>query len=155
MFRVGADSVAEYFRFDPSRRGELQKLDAVIRRAAPNLKRFFHPGTPKGQPGMRLKMIGYGRFHYTGKTGRTIEWPVIGVALQKNYISVYVSLTRNGRPLVAQYAARLSALKVSRYTFTFENFGALNAKAVQLLFRDVGALVLGDPQNPVRCKEGS
>jgi len=155
MFRVSADSVAEYLAFDPGRRDKLQKLDAVIRQAAPNLKRYFHRGTPKGQPGMRLKMIGYGRFHYASKSGRAIEWPVIGVALQKNYISVYVSLTRNDRPLVAQYASRLRATKASRYTFNFENFDALNVGAVRLLFADASALVRADPQNPVRCKEGS
>ena len=43
---------------------------------------------------MRMKMIGYGKFHYAVKSRKTIEWPIIGVALQKSYISVYVAVTK-------------------------------------------------------------
>jgi hypothetical protein len=39
-------------------------------------------------------MIGYGKFHYAVKSRKTIEWPIIGVALQKSYISVYVAVTK-------------------------------------------------------------
>lgn len=41
MFRVEADSLAGCFDFDPRRTADLKKLDALIRNAAPNLKRYF------------------------------------------------------------------------------------------------------------------
>jgi len=100
MFRVDVDSLEAYFDFDPKRKAELVKLDRVIRKSAPALKRHFHAGTPAGSAGMRMKMIGYGRFQYAIKSVKTSPWPVIGVALQKNYISVYVAVRKNGRPLV-------------------------------------------------------
>ena len=62
MFRVDADSLKEYFVFDPEREIELQKLDRLIRSSASGLKRYFHRGTPAGEPGMRFKMIGYANF---------------------------------------------------------------------------------------------
>ncbi len=37
---------------------------------------------------MRFKTIGCGKFHYVAKSGQEVEWPVVGVALQKSYISV-------------------------------------------------------------------
>jgi hypothetical protein len=52
---------------------------------------------------MRLKMIGYGRSHYLAKSGQELEWPVVGVALQKSYMSVYLSVNKEGAPLVQSY----------------------------------------------------
>jgi hypothetical protein len=59
MFRVDVDTLEAYFAFDPKREADLRRLDALIRKAAPSLKRHFHRGTPAGEPGMRFKMIGY------------------------------------------------------------------------------------------------
>ena len=106
MFRVDVDSLEAYLDFDPRRKPDLLKLDALIRKAAPALKRHFHAGTPAGEAGMRMKMIGYGKFHYAIKSGETAPWPVIGVALQKNYISVYLAVTKDGAPIVRATPAR-------------------------------------------------
>lgn len=99
MFRVTADSLAAYLDFDPERKPDLVRLHALIRETAPALKRYFHRGTPAGEAGMRMKMIGYGKFRYAIKSGESTQWPVIGVALQKNYISVCVSVRRGGAPI--------------------------------------------------------
>jgi hypothetical protein len=48
-------------------------------------------------------MIGYGRFLYLSR-------PVVGVALQKNYISVYLSVTREGQPILQAYRGALGEL---------------------------------------------
>jgi hypothetical protein len=64
MFRVDVDSLKDYLDFDLERKSDLRKLDMLIRRSAPGLKRYFHTGTPAGEPGMRFKMIGYGKFQY-------------------------------------------------------------------------------------------
>ena len=37
---------------------------------------------------MRFKMIGYGQWSYVASNGQRVAWPALGVALQKNYISV-------------------------------------------------------------------
>lgn len=42
---------------------------------------------------MRFKMIGYGKTQRPAGSGKLLDWPVVGVALQKNYISVYLSVT--------------------------------------------------------------
>ena len=86
MFRVDVDNLQSYFDFDPKRTIDLQKLDRLVRESAPGLKRYFHRGTPPGEPGMRFKMIGYGRLRCLARSGESVEWPAVGVALQKNYI---------------------------------------------------------------------
>src|SRR5262249_42484583 len=77
MFRVDVDGLQAYFNFDPERKTDLLKLDALIKKAAPGLKRYFHAGTPAGEAGMRMKMIGYGKFRYAIKSGKTSIWPVV------------------------------------------------------------------------------
>ena len=102
-----------------------------------------------------MKMIGYGRFRYAIKSGSTTDWPVIGVALQKDYISIYVAITKAGGPIVQGYAGRLGELRSGRNNFSFEKFPDLNTAEVASLFAEVGQLFAGDPQNPVRYMQGA
>ena len=154
MFRVDVDSLQAYLDFDRKRKGDLLKLHALVRKAAPGLKRHFHAGTPAGHAGMRFKMIGYGRFHYTAGNGEKVAWPVIGVALQKNYVSVYLTVTKNGAPVLRGYVAKLGAKRSGGNNFSFESFGDLDAKALSSLVAEVGRLFAADPANPVRYMQG-
>jgi hypothetical protein len=155
MFRVDADSLEAYLAFDPARTAELDALHALIRKAAPALKRHFHVGTAAGAAGMRMKMIGYGEFRYAIKSGKTASWPVIGVALQKNYISIYVAVTRNGKPLVPFYRGKLGESRIGGNNFSFEKFSDLKAPAVAALFAEAAAIFKADKENPVRYMQGN
>src|SRR5205085_11601235 len=154
MLRVDVDSLEDYLGFDPKRKGELVKLDGVIRKAAPALKRHFHQGTPAGSAGMRMKMIGYGKFQYAIKSGKTSPWPVIGVALQKNYISVYMAVTKDKQPLVKRYAGTLGELRSGDNNFSFETFDELDAAQLSKLFKEAGSIFTADAGNPVRYMQG-
>jgi hypothetical protein len=155
VFRVTADNLEAYLAFDPKRTAELEELHALMRKAAPGLKRFFHAGTPAGEAGMRMNMIGYGRFRYAIKSGKATSWPVIGVALQKNYISVYVAVTRGGKPLVSCYAGKLDALRSGGNNFSFEKLSELNKPAVASLFAEAVTIFEADGENPVRYMQGT
>jgi hypothetical protein len=155
MFRVTADTLQAYLDFDPERRRDLTELHKLVVSAAPTLKRYFHRGTPAGEAGMRMKMIGYGKFRYAVKSGKSTEWPVIGVALQKNYISVYVAVTRQGAPIVSRYAGELGERRMGGNNFSFERFDALKHDAVSALFAEVAGIFKSDPENPVRYMQGS
>lgn len=155
MFRVVADTLQAYLDFDPERKRDLTELNELVVSAAPTLKRYFHGGTPAGEAGMRMKMIGYGKFRYAVTSGKSTEWPVIGVALQKNYISVYVAVTRQGAPVVSNYAGKLGELRMGRNNFSFERFDDLNHAAVSALVAEVAAIFKADPENPVRYMQGA
>jgi hypothetical protein len=75
---------------------------------------------------MRFKMIGYGKSFYRATTGEKVEWPVVGVALQKNYISVYFAVTRRGTAVTDPYTGRLGELRMGRNNFSFEKFNDLD-----------------------------
>jgi len=104
---------------------------------------------------MRMKMIGYGRFRYAIKSGATIEWPVIGVALQKNYISVYVAVRRNGRPIVQAYAGKLGELRSGHNNFSFERYDDLKVDELSALFSEIARIFENDPQNPIDYMQGA
>lgn len=150
MFQVHAHDLESYLNFDPGRRDDLEKLSALVREAAPNLRRYFHQGTPAGSAGMRMKMIGHGRFRYSIQSGEWTSWPVIGVALQRHYISVYVSATKDRLPIVRSYMGALGESRMGRNNFSFERFGDLNATNLFKLCREIGQVFLKDPLNPVR-----
>ena len=115
MFKVPVGSVEEYLRFDPAREDDLRTLDELIRSAAPGLARWFVPGTADGQPGMSMTLIGYGQYQYVVKDSPTpVTWPVLGLALQKNYISLYNSANGDGPPFTCSYADRLGRARVSK-----------------------------------------
>lgn len=144
MFNVDADSLKDYWDFDFKRKSDLQKLDKLIRTSAPQLKRFFHRGTPAGEPGMRFKMIGYGKFQYVARTGRYVDWPVVGVALQKNYISVYLSVAKAGSSLLQSYCGRLGEVRVGRNNFSFKTYEDLDVGLLTSLFAEAERIFQSD-----------
>jgi hypothetical protein len=78
---VAATSIANYIRqIAEPRQSEIKKLHNAIRKAVPKLK-----------PSIQYFMIGYGTYSYKYATGREGEAPVVALASQKNYISVYVT----------------------------------------------------------------
>ena len=154
MFQVRADSLQGYLDFDPARKADLLRLHELIRTSAPALKRYFHKGTPAGEAGMRMKMIGYGKLRYATKSGDAVEWPVIGVALQKNYISIYIAVTKAGAPIVSAYAGKLGEKRVGRNNFSFERFDDLQTAEVSSVFADVAKIFEDDPENPIRYMQG-
>jgi hypothetical protein len=146
MFRVDVDSLRDYLDFDLERKPDLQKLDKLIRKSAPGLKRYFHRGTPAGEPGMRFRMIGYGKFQYVARNGQYVDWPAVGVALQKNYISVYLSVTKDGASLIQLYSGKLGRLKCGRNNFSFRTFEDLDAETLAALFAEAEQIFHSDPR---------
>ena len=147
MFRLDVDSLKDYLDFDLKRRSDLRKLDMLIRRSAPGLKRYFHSGTPAGEPGMRFKMIGYGKFQYVARNGQYVDWPAVGVALQKNYISVYLSVIKDGASLIQLYSGKLGQLKLGRNHFSFRTYEDLNVRLLASLFAEAEQIFQSDSRH--------
>ena len=155
MFRVDVDSLKDYLDFDLSRKSDLQSLNKLIRRSAPGLRRYFHRGTPAGEPGMRFKMIGYGKFQYVARSGQYVDWPAVGVALQKNYISVYLSVMKDGASLIRSYSGKLGELRVGRNNFSFRTYEELDIRQLALLFAEAERIFNSDPRRGILAHGGS
>ncbi len=81
MFKnLSAKTPDEYIeKLEEPRKSEILKLHNLILKTVPKLKPYIETG-----------MLGYGKFHYKSKSGREGNWAIIGLASQKNYISVYI-----------------------------------------------------------------
>jgi hypothetical protein len=145
MFQVPVNSLDEYFNADPTRKGDLQAVDALIRETVPGLERWFHPGAPPGGPGMRMSIIGYGRFQYEVRSGQRVQWPIVGLALQKNYISLYTSVVKDGAPITDRHRGTLGELRAGRGNFSFVTFGQLDRDAVAAMLKDIDETLRQDP----------
>jgi hypothetical protein len=71
------------------------------------------------------------------KSGQRVTWPIIGLALQKNYISLYTSVIKDGAPITERHKGALGELRSGRGNFSFVTFAQLNASGVIDLLKDI------------------
>jgi len=89
--KSNAKTPTEYINsLEEPRKTEIKKLHSLICKTVPNLK-----------PHMKYGMLGYGTYHYKYASGRQGDWMIIGLANQKNYISLYACLS-DGKQYVAE-----------------------------------------------------
>jgi hypothetical protein len=97
------------------RRAAITALDAMIRKAAPALQVHIMSG-----------LLGYGHYHYKYASGREGDWFVVGLANQKNYISLYLCVCDDTGYLAEQNAARLGKVSVGKSCIRFKKLEDLD-----------------------------
>jgi len=133
MFKpVKVKSVEEYFKaLTPERRKILEKVDGLVRKAAPKLKRHF-----------AYNMIGYGSFPYLNYKKEKISWPIVAMASQKNYISVYVCAVDGKEYVAEKYKDKLGKVSVGKSCIRFKNLDDVNLdtlkKVIQIAAKKPG-----------------
>lgn len=141
MFKVHARSIEEYFRFDARREPDLRQIDGLIRAGAPALSRWLVEGTALGKVGMSMTMIGYGRFEYTVKFAPdTVVWPIVGLALQKNHLSLYLAAKRSPEllPFAHYYESKLGHVNISSTgAIRFEDADSIDPEGLTTMISDV------------------
>ncbi len=124
--RVEAATPDEYFVKAGEREPMLRQLDELIRETAPLLKRDMLTTST-------MNMVGYGMFHYKGKSGSEGDWPVVSLANQKNYISLYVCGVEEGTYMAEKYADQLGKVSVGRSCIRFKKLEDLNLDTVRTI----------------------
>ncbi len=104
-------------------RPEMAKLDKEISTIMKGEERVLWTGVFWG--GSEQNIIGYGDYPYERK-GKKIEWFLIGLALQKNYISLYVNAVEDGKYLSQKYAKELGKVKVGASSISFKKLEDVN-----------------------------
>ena len=109
---------------DEPRRGQIERLHALIRKNAPKL-----------EPHVVQGMIGYGRLHYHYDSGREGDAPAIALASRKAYISVYVCAVEGGSYLPDAYRARLGKADVGKGCIRFRSLEDVDLASLAELLR--------------------
>jgi hypothetical protein len=99
-------------------RDDIATLDAVIADEMQGTERVLWEGPMWG--GTEQRIIGYGSRQYTNRSGTHVDWFVIGLAAQKNYLSLYVSAADEDGYLLGRYADRLGKVKIGSANATFK-----------------------------------
>lgn len=126
MFKpVGAKSVKEYFAQLPEeRRKPMDFLHKFITKTVPSLK-----------PNFLYNMPGYGSFKYKGYKKELLDWPVIALASQKNYISLYVCAIVDGKYLAESHKVELGKVSVGKSCIRFKKIEDLNLEGLKKVLK--------------------
>lgn len=124
MFKpVGAKNDNEYISsLTSERKIIILSLDRLIKDTAPQLKRYF-----------AYNMLGYGKFKYKNYKKQIIDWPIIALASQKNYISLYVCALDGKEYLAEKYKKDLGKVDVGKSCVRFTKIEDLNIEAIKKL----------------------
>ncbi len=126
MFKpTKAKSVKEYLATVPAdRRETIEFLHAFIQKTAPKLKPHF-----------ASNMLGYGSFPYKNYKKEKIEWPVIALANQKQYISLYVCAVENGKYVAETHKKDLGKVSVGKSCIRFKKLSDLNLETLKKVIK--------------------
>lgn len=127
-------SVDEFLRsFEEPRASDLAELDALIHAELFGCERVLWEGVFWG--GTEQRIIGYGTLLQPRPRGKQVEWMLIGLAAQKQHLSVYVNAVESGEYLVRNRAATLGNVKVGASALTFKKLEDLDLDAFRSLLR--------------------
>lgn len=90
------------------------------------LHQFIKKSAPKLKPHFASNMLGYGSFPYRNYKNDAIEWPVIALANQKNYVSLYVCAVENGEYIAEKHAKDLGKVSVGKSCIRFKKLEDVN-----------------------------
>ena len=110
-------------------REDIAALDAALSRVMVGEERVVWEGKFWG--GTEQRIIGYGSYRYKGRSGAEGEWFVVGLAPQKNYLSLYVNAAEEGGHIIGRYADRLGKVKAGSANVTFKRLAGIEPPVVE------------------------
>lgn len=96
---------------------------------------FIKKAAPSLKPHFASNMLGYGSFPYRNYKKEMIEWPVVALASQKNYISIYICAVENGEYIAERYKDDLGTVSVGKSCIRFKKLEDLNLPVLKKVIR--------------------
>lgn len=122
--------------------GSLARLDGVITAALPGAARVLWRGVFWG--GTQQSIIGYGNIEQPRPKGPPVAWFLVGLARQKNHVSLYVNAAQDRTYLSQLYARRLGKVKLGSASLAFASADALELDVLDEMVRHAGRLMPWD-----------
>jgi hypothetical protein len=104
-------------------RDDFRALDRVIADVFSGDPRVLWEGKFWG--GTDQVIIGYGDFTYENSS-KTVAWFKVGLAVQKNHLSLYLNAVEDGEYLSRTYGDRLGKVKVGAASIAFKDLSAID-----------------------------
>jgi len=121
MFKSSKATTPEelFALIDEPRKSEMLELHKLILKTVPKLK-----------PKMYGSIIGYGEYTYKYASGRTGEWMIIGLASQKNYISLYICAVEGKEYVAEKHKAEFPKASIGKSCIQFKKIEDIDTKAL-------------------------
>jgi hypothetical protein len=84
-------------------------------------------------------MLGYGKMKYKYASGREGEWMKIGIANNKQYISLYCCAANDDGYVAEKYKDRLPKANIGKSCVRFKRLSDLDEDTLKQLIRDSAA----------------
>jgi Domain of unknown function (DU1801) len=120
-----AKSVEEYLSMVPEDcKKDIDFLHDFIQKAVPKLKPYF-----------ASNMIGYGSFYYLDSKKQKRDWPIIALANQKNYISIYVCAVVADKAAIEKYKKELGKHTKGISCIRFKKIEEINLETLKIVLK--------------------
>jgi len=120
-----AKSVEEYLLMVPDdRKKDIDFLHDFIQKAVPNLKPYF-----------ASNMIGYGSFYCLDSKKQKRDWPIISLANQKNYITIYVCAMLEDKAAAEKYKKDLGKLTKGISCIRFNKIEEIKLETLKIVLK--------------------
>jgi len=110
-------------------RQSIKHLDKIISEIMVGHSRVLWEGTLWG--GTKQEIIGYGDYTINLSRGKKSEWFMVGLAIQKNYISIYVNAVEDGQYVAEKYRSELGKVKVGKSSISFKRLADLDMDTLE------------------------
>jgi hypothetical protein len=102
----------------------LLKVHQLISDLTPSLKQKLWEQKLWG--GNQVHIIGYGEYHHVYKTGREVNWFLIGLTAYKNKFSLYVNFVVDNKYIAEKYKKELGKVSVGKSCISFKKLEDIN-----------------------------
>ncbi|MCA9332933.1 DUF1801 domain-containing protein [Candidatus Saccharibacteria bacterium] len=117
--KIEANTIQDFFANSGDKSAILRELDDFIVRSTNGLDRKLYKG-------MSINMLGYGYIRYKFANGNIGEWPVISIAAQKNYVSLYICAISDNQYIPEKYKDLIGNVSVGKSCIRFKKFDDLD-----------------------------
>lgn len=114
-------------------RDDIAALDATISAAMSGLPKHLWVGRFWG--GSDQEIIGYGLQTNRRSDNRDVTWFVVGLAVQKNYLSLYVNAVEDRQYLSEKYGSDIGKVKVGKASIAFAGVDDIDLVKLDSLVR--------------------
>jgi hypothetical protein len=114
------------------RKSEVERIHRLIRETVPEL-----------EPHIRNGILGYGPYRYRYASGREGDWFKVGLASNKNSISLYICGVINGQYVAESYRSKLPKADIGKSCIRFKRFDDLDIEVIREMLLKTAAADFG------------
>lgn len=137
--RISEKSVDSWLEsLDDPRAEDIRALDSMISQEFAGDARVLWAGKFWG--GTDQTIIGYGDLYQPRPKGDPVHWFVVGLALQKSNISIYVNAVKDGAYLGKAYGDRLGKVKLGSASIGFKSLADIDFNELRAMLKEAKSL---------------